>query len=111
MGGCVALISFLIFQTGQIQSQQYLSFIVPYLQDNIKLMLIVGGIYGTIRVIGAVGLWKNRMWGLALSVINCVITLALMVFMLPAGIIDGVLAGSALLLILIQYFGCRKIDE
>lgn len=71
----------------------------------------MGAIYGVVRVIGAVGLWKNRMWGLALSVINCVITMALMIFMLPAGIMDGILATTALLLILLQYFGNRKITE
>ena len=76
-----------------------------------NLMLVIGAIYGIIRVIGAVGLWKNKMWGLALSIINCVITLALMMFMLPAGIMDGVLAGSSLILILTQYFGDKKIIE
>jgi len=51
------------------------------------------------------------MWGLILSVINCVITLTLMMFLLPAGIMDGILAGSALVLILIQYFGEKKIAD
>ena len=46
-----------------------------------------------------------------LSAINCVITLALMIFMLPAGLADGLFAGSALLLILTGYFGSRKIVE
>lgn len=79
--------------------------------NNMNLMLVIGAIYGIIRVIGAVGLWKNKMWGLVLSVINCVITLALMMFMLPAGIMDGVLASSSLILILTQYFGDKKIIE
>lgn len=39
------------------------------------------------------------------------ITRALRIFMLPAGIADGILAGSALLLILIQYFGKKKAAE
>ena len=56
-----------------------------------NLMLVMGAIYGIVRVIGAVGLWKNKMWGLALSVINCVITMVLMMFMLPAGIMMGYL--------------------
>lgn len=51
------------------------------------------------------------MWGLVLSVINCVITVALMMFLLPAGIMDGILAGSALILILMQYYGDKKITE
>ncbi len=75
------------------------------------MMVIMGVIYGVLRLIGAIGLLKNRMWGLALSVINCVTTMILMMFMLPAGIADGILAGSALVLILIQYFGDKNIVE
>jgi hypothetical protein len=56
-----------------------------------------------------VGLGVNRMWGLVLSVINCVVTMALMIFLLPAGILDGVLACSALVLMLTQYFGKMRI--
>lgn len=63
------------------------------------------------RLIGAIGLLKNRMWGLVLSVINCIITIALMMFLLPAGILDGILAGTALVFILLQYFGDKKIVE
>ena len=39
------------------------------------------------------------------------ITIALMMFLLPAGIMDGILAGSALVLMLMQYFGDKKIIE
>ena len=41
----------------------YISFIVPYFKDHMNLMLVMGAIYGAVRMIGAVGLWKNRMWG------------------------------------------------
>ena len=37
--------------------------------------------------------------------------LYMMMFLLPAGILDGILAGSALILILVQYFGDKKIVE
>ena len=50
------------------------------------------------------------MWRLALSVINCVVTMALMMFMLPAGIVDGIFACTALVLMLTQYFGDKKIE-
>ena len=43
--------------------------------------------------------------------INCVITMALMMFMLPAGIMDGILAITALILILTQYFENKKIID
>ena len=47
------------------------------------MILFMGAIFGVMRIIGAIGLLKNRMWGLALSVINCVVTMILMMFMLP----------------------------
>lgn len=70
-----------------------------------------GQYYGSFRIIGVIGLLKNRMWGLALSAINCVVTITLMMFLLPVGIMDGLFAGSALILILLQYFGDKKIIE
>ena len=111
IGGCLALIPIFVTSSGDVEVSSFFSFIVPYLQENMKLMIIIGGIYGVIRVIGAIGLLKNRMWGLVLSIINCIITMALMIFMLPAGIVDGILACSALILILMQYFGNKKIVE
>ena len=111
IGGCFCLIPIFILGADRFDINEYISFIVPYFQDNMTLMLIMGMLYGIVRVIGAIGLWKNRMWGLALSIINCVITMALMMFMLPAGIMDGILACSTLILILTQYFGDKKIIE
>jgi uncharacterized membrane protein (DUF2068 family) len=111
LGGCLALIPVLEIGHDSMDIGKYFSFIVPYLQENLNLMLIMGGIYGVVRLIGAIGLLKNRMWGLVLSVINCIVTMALMIFMLPAGVIDGILACSALILILIQYFGDKKVIE
>lgn len=111
IGGSLCLVPVFIMGSDNFDINQYFSFIVPYFKENMNLMLIIGAIYGIIRIIGAVGLWKNRMWGLTLSVINCVITLALMMFMLPAGIMDGIFAAASLILILTQYFGNKKIIE
>ncbi len=111
IGGCLCLIPVFILGSEKFDINQYFSFIVPYFQNNMSFMLIIGMIYGTVRVIGAIGLWKNRMWGLVLSIINCIITMALMMFMLPAGIIDGILACSALIFILFEYFGDKKIMQ
>ena len=111
IGGCLALIPVLAMSSDKIDMSGYFSFIVPYLQENLNLMIVMGGIYGVVRVIGAIGLLKNKMWGLVLSIINCVVTMALMIFMLPAGIMDGILACTALILILMQYFGNKSITE
>lgn len=109
IGGCLFALPMLL--TNNSGLNQYFTFIVPYFQDNLILMLVMGLLYGIIRIIGAVGLWKNRMWGLILSIINCIITLTLIAFMLPAGILDGVFAGIALALILMQYFGKQEIRK
>lgn len=109
IGGCLCLVPVFVLGGDRFDVNQYVSFIVPYFKDNMNLMLIMGVIYGIVRIIGAVGLWKNRLWGLVLSIINCVVTMNLMMFMLPAGILDGILACTALIFILTQYFGDRKI--
>ncbi len=111
IGGCMCLIPIFVLGSDKFDINQYISFIVPYFQENMNLMMAVGTIYGMVRVTGAIALWKNRMWGLALSTINCVITMALMMFMLPAGIVDGILSCSALILILTGYFGSQKAVE
>jgi len=88
---------------------QYFSFNVPFFQEHLVEMMLLSGVFGVTRVVGAVGVLRNRLWGLVLSVINCVVTMVLMVFMLPAGIVDGVLACSALVLLLTAYFGARPL--
>ncbi|HJA37457.1 MAG TPA: DUF2127 domain-containing protein [Candidatus Brevibacterium intestinigallinarum] len=88
---------------------QRFSFIVPFFSEHMLLMMAMSGIFAALRIIGAVGLRRNRMWGYALSVINCGVTLVLMTFMLPAGIADGILSGAALVLLLIARYGTTPI--
>lgn len=109
IGGVLCFIPAAIWGADQFDISGYFSFQLPYFQENLNMILAMGALYGLVRVIGAVGLLKHKMWGLALSVINCVITMILMMFMLPAGIMDGLLACSALVLMLTQYFGQREI--
>lgn len=111
IGGVLCALPALILGSGKFDIGQYFSFKLQYFQDNLYMILFMGAIFGVMRLIGAIGLLKNRMWGLALSVINCVVTMILMMFMLPFGIQDGLLACIALVLILTQYFGNRKIIE
>ena len=111
IGGVLCALPALILGSGKFDIGQYFSFKLQYFQDNLYMILFMGAIFGVMRIIGAIGLLKNRMWGLALSVINCVVTMILMMFMLPFGIQDGLLACIALVLILTQYFGNRNIIE
>ena len=68
IGGCLCLIPIFILGADRFDINEYISFIVPYFQDNMNLMLIMGMLY-------------------------------------------GILACSALILILTQYFGDKKIIE
>ena len=109
IGGAFCFIPAMLFGTDTFDLERYFSFKLPYFQDNLNMMIIMGAIYGVVRTVGAIGLLKNKMWGFMLSVINCIITMALMMFLLPAGIMDGVLASSALILMLTQYYGEKEI--
>ncbi len=109
IGGALCSIPAMFFGNDKFDIGQYFSFKLPYFQDNLNMMIIIGAIYGAVRIVGAIGLLKNKMWGFMLSVINCIITMALMMFLLPAGIMDGVLASSALILMLTQYYGNKEI--
>ena len=85
------------------------SFIVPFFNEHLFLMMGMSGVFAALRIVASIGLLKNRMWGYALSVINCVVTLVLMIFMLPAGIVDGLLTGGALIFLLLARFGSAPI--
>ncbi|MDD3172376.1 MAG: hypothetical protein PHF63_01690 [Herbinix sp.] len=61
LGGCLTLIPILLVGNDKLNIGQYFSFIVPYFQDNLYLMIVMGGFFGCMRLIGAVGLLKNRM--------------------------------------------------
>ncbi|MFT2691405.1 hypothetical protein [Clavibacter zhangzhiyongii] len=75
-------------------------FALPYLRENLYPMMAMSGIFAALRVTAGIGLWRDRLWGLALAAVMCAVTLVLMVFLLPAGILDGVLSGAALVLLL-----------
>ncbi|WP_051637244.1 hypothetical protein [Lachnospira multipara] len=111
LGGVLCMIIALLLGTDRFDIGQYFEFKLPYFQDNLYMMMVMGAIYGVIRLIGAIGLLKNRMWGLALSLIISFITLILMMFLLPAGIMDGILSGSTLILMLMQFYGDKTIEE
>ncbi|WP_424466776.1 hypothetical protein [Pseudoclavibacter helvolus] len=86
-------------------------FALPYLNENLYLMMAMSGIFGALRVTGAVAMARGRLWGLVLSLFNCGVTLVLMIFLLPPGLIDGLLTGSALVLILSGWLRGRPIID
>jgi uncharacterized membrane protein (DUF2068 family) len=109
--GFLSIIPLIVFKNKTSELGKYISFIVPYLQENIYLMCIMSGIFGTMKIMSGIGLLKNRMWGFALALINCIITMALSIFMLPAGIMDGVLSSASIVILLMAYFGKNEISS
>jgi Mg2+/citrate symporter len=101
----------LVVGLDQADVGEHFRFALPYLQENLYLMMVMSGIFGALRLTGAVALLRDRVWGLVLSLVMCTVTLALMIFLLPAGIADGVLSGAALVLILIGWFGSARVSD
>lgn len=99
----------LVLAMGEDSNIKQYIFAIDFFQNNIILMMAMGIIFGVTRVIGAVGVLKNRMWGFVLSLINCIVTMIVMIFMIPAGIADGIFACSALILLLMGYFDTKQI--
>jgi hypothetical protein len=48
IGGCLAIVLLLAMGSDKIEMSNHFSFIVPYLQENLNLMLIMAGIYGCV---------------------------------------------------------------
>ncbi len=110
MGAPLALPVFLVTGLDQKDVGEHFRFALPYLQNNLYLLMIMSGIFGSLRVLGGIGILRDRLWGLGITLVMCVVTLVLMVFMLPAGIADGLLSGGALVLIAFAWFGSRPIS-
>lgn len=84
-------------------------FALDFFKQNMALVGVMGVIFGILRITAASKIWRNQMSGLALGAVMCIITLLLMIFMIPSGIMDGVLAGGALILLLDVYFTGKDI--
>ena len=84
-------------------------FIFEPLQNNFRLTMLLGDIFGIIRIIAALGIFLSLMWGLVLGLIISVVTFVVMTLYLPFGLMDGILSGVTLVSLLIAYFGNQPI--
>lgn len=100
----------LVMRSGIDDNIRQSIFAIDFFYNNIVLMMAMGIIFGVVRVIGAIGILKNRMWGFILAMINCIVTMMVMLFMIPTGITDGILACTAMVLLLMGYFEKRVIE-
>jgi len=89
----------------------YVTFKMTYLQDNLIFVSVLGVIFGISKIISAIAIWRNRMYGLILGSMNCFLVLLLCMFFLPVGIVDALLALPALILLISGYLGKRLILE
>lgn len=99
----------LVLKLGENGSIKQHVFAIDFFRDNIVLMMAMGIIFGVTRVIGAIGVLKNRMWGFILAMINCIVTMIVMLFMIPSGIADGIFACTAMILLLMGYYDKKEI--
>ncbi len=79
-------------------------------QNNAQLLIAGSNIFRVMCVIGVAGLVKNHRWGINLSVINCVVMIAVFPFVLRTCVWYAV-AGSALIMILIGFCKNKKSQE
>ena len=63
LAGVLCMIPALLLGNDKFDIGKFFEFKLQYFQDNIYMMIVMGAIYGVIRLIGAIGLLKNRMWG------------------------------------------------
>ncbi len=49
-------------------------------------MMAMSAAPAALRVTDGIALWRDRLWGLALALVNCTVTLVLMIFLLPAAL-------------------------
>jgi hypothetical protein len=59
--------------------------------------------------VAALGILANLMWAWVLGVSISVVTLMVMTFYLPIGILDGILSSLTLISLLAAYWGNRPI--
>ncbi len=84
-------------------------FIFTPLQENLKVTTLLGEVFGAIRIIAAIGIFLNLMWGWALGVVISVVTYIVMTIYLPMGIVDGIISTITLVGLFIAFFGNQPV--
>jgi hypothetical protein len=93
----------------QNKSRGIPKFIFEPLQNNMKMTMLIGVIFGFVRLAAVAGIAANLLWAWALGLIISIVILMVMTFYLPMGIVDGILSSITLLSLLITYCGNRPI--
>ena len=86
------------------------SVFIPIAAPPHNIEVIIGSVWGILRLISGIGLYRNLIWGYALTFINCVFAIT-MILLAPLGIIGGILWGIVFILICSQCFAELKAVE
>jgi hypothetical protein len=81
------------------------------LEQNAQVIGMFGALWGISRLIAATGAWSLRKWGILLGIILSMITLVAAIMIIPAGVMDTILALPALILLLYAWFGNEGMEN
>jgi len=81
------------------------------LEQNTQVIGMFGALWGISRLIAATGAWSLRKWGILLGIILSMITLVAAIMIIPAGVMDTILALPALILLLYAWFGNEGMEN
>ena len=81
------------------------------LEQNAQVIGVFGALWGISRLIAATGAWSLRKWGILLGIILSMITLVAAIMIIPAGVMDTILALPALILLLYAWFGNEVMEN
>jgi hypothetical protein len=85
-------------------------FIIGDLAAHWQMTLGFSVVCGLLRLAAATGILRKMLWGWLLGIILSVITLTVLTWYLPMGVMDAVFSGPVLLLLLIGRYPDTKIS-
>ncbi len=90
-----------------------LRFDIPFIQHILEnRMVVLAPLFWTfafLRLVSAVGLLKNRLWGFWIGIVNLVLSMILAVLFLPFGGIEFIVCGVILVFLIVGYCGKRPV--
>ena len=92
----------------------YPDFIFPTAQEIMSVPLLTAlimGMMGYMRIMGGIGLFRDKLWGLALTLVVSFWTMMGIVQMAPPAIIDALVCSLIVTFALMGYFGNKSLTS
>ena len=103
----------LVLVVAKVIENPYPTFVFQELEDMMNnhtlYMIPVFLVFTSMRLLAAVGLLLNRMWGFWMGIFVSGVTFCVMILFLPLGALDGVISVAVVTFLLIGYCGKQKI--